>query len=153
MKNLKRIYHWLINWGLFVLIACLSILSTFEKLECLNIGIFNYSILIIVSLVIPHFSYIKKQLINSEIQSVKLPFVELNLIKKYDFCFIGELKKWSNDEENFISTEESNLVVLGYYEGLLNEKEAEKEFKKEFPNAREYEIDRIIKQSFFKKND
>lgn len=126
---------------LFIIVFILSILS--KWLNFLDFGIFNYSILLLIALFIPNFSAIYKELENSEIEKIKLPFCELKLLKKYDYYFIGN----KTDEEI------NDLVLLGFYEDVFNKDEAFDKFKEEFPNQENFEIVYIVKQVHYKKND
>ncbi len=120
----------------------LSILS--KWFDVLDLGIFNYSILFVVVLLIPNFYRIYEEIKSSEIEVIKLPFCELKLLKKYDYYFIGYKKENEFDEY---------LTVLGFYKNVFNEKEAADEFKEEFPNNKEYEVTEVVKQVHYKKND
>lgn len=126
---------------LFLIVLILSILS--KWFDFFDLGIFNYSILFILVLVLPNLNKIFNQIKNSEIQVIKLPFCELVLLKKYDYYFIGNRK----DDDL------GDLVVLGFYKDVLNEKEAKDKFKEEFPNQGNLENIEIIKQVHYKINE
>lgn len=140
VKNLKNNIYWTIFLFLFILV--LSISS--KWINFLDFGVFNYSILFVLTILIPNLELVYDELKNSEVEKIKLPFCELKLLKKFDYYFIGYKK---DDELN------GDLIVLGFYRDIFNEKEATRQFKEEFPDESEYEIMEIIKQVHYKKND
>lgn len=140
VKNLKNNIFWTTFLFLFVLV--LSISS--KWLSYLDFGVFNYSILFILTILIPNLELVYVELKNSEVERIKLPFCELKLLKKFDYYFVGYKKE---DELS------GDLIVLGFYKDIFNEKEAKKQFKEEFLDENEYEIIEIIKQVHYKKND
>lgn len=138
VKFLKNNLFWTVT--LFSVVFLMSILS--KWFVFFDLGIFNYSILFILALLIPNFSIIYKEIKNSEISIIKLPFFELKLLKKYNYYFIGNRK----------GDELGDLVVLDYYLDILNEEEAQKKFKEEFPSQEDFENIKIIKQVHYKEN-
>lgn len=78
----------------FGLLVILSILSSFGEhlsiFKYLDVGIFNYSVLFVITLVVPNYNYIMKQLHSSELEVIKLPFCEFKLLKKYDYFFFRQ---------------------------------------------------------------
>ncbi len=140
VRILKGGLFW--SFLLFISIIILSVLS--KWFEVLDLGIFNYSLLVVSSLLLPNLELVYKELKNSEVEKIKLPFCELKLLKKYDYYFIGY---WKEDESG------GDLVVLEFYKGLLSEKEATYQFEKEFPNKKTYEVIEVVKQVHYKKND
>ncbi|MEA2098275.1 MAG: hypothetical protein U9P70_04370 [Patescibacteria group bacterium] len=127
---------------LFVVIVALSVLS--KWIEFLDLGVFNYSLLLIFFILLPNIKIIYREIKNSEIEKIKLPFCELKLLKKYDYYFIGYRKENELD---------GDLVVLGFYNNILNKEDALAFFKSDFPNDKSYIITEIIKQVHYKKND
>jgi len=130
-------------WSLllfFAVIIC-SVLS--KWFGFLDLGIFNYSLLIVLSLLIPNVLILGKEINNSEVEIIKLPFCELKLIKKYDYYFIGI---WQGSTSG-------DLVVLDYYKNIFNKKDAFKLFRSDYPNEKSYEIIEIVKQVHYKMND
>lgn len=140
VKIFKNNLFWTVV--LFITILVLSILS--KWFIFLDLGIFNYSILFIVALLLPNLNKIYKDIKNSEIEIIKLPFCDLKLLKKYDYYFIGSRKENEFDED---------LIALSFYKDIFNKKEALDKFNEEFPNQEEYEITEIVKQVHYKKND
>lgn len=140
VKIFKNSLFWSIF--LFFIILTLSILS--KWIDVLDLGVFNYSLLLILVLLLPNFGKIHKEIRNSEIEKIKLPFCELKLLKKYDYYFIGYRKENESD---------GDLVVLEFYKNVLNEEEAVTSFERDFPDKESYEIIEIIKQVHYKKND
>lgn len=127
---------------MFVVIVALSVLS--KWIEFLDLGVFNYSLLLIFFILLPNIKIIYREIKNSEIEKIKLPFCELKLLKKYDYYFIGYRKENELD---------GDLVVLGFYNNILNKEDALAFFKSDFPNDKSYIITEIIKQVHYKKND
>ncbi len=127
---------------LFVIVFISSVLS--KWFDFLNIGVFNYSLLLILVLLLPNYKRIHKEIKNSEIEKIKLPFCELKLLKKYDYYFIGYRKENELD---------GDLVVLEFYKDILNKENAVSLFERDFPDKKSYEITEIIKQVHYKKND
>ena len=140
VKIFKNNLFW--SGFLFVIVITLSILS--KWIEFLDLGVFNYSLLLVLFILLPNIKIIHREIKNSEIEKIKLPFCELKLLKKYDYYFIGHRKENELD---------GDLVVLEFYKDILNEEEAKDRFKEDFPDKKSFEITEIIKQVHYKKND
>jgi len=136
---LKKRLFWTVL--LFIIVFILSILS--KWFNFFDFGIFNYSILFILVILIPNFDTLYKEIKNSEIELIKLPFFEVKLLKKYDYYFIGNRK----------GDELDDLVVLAFYRDVLNEEEAQSKFKEDFSVQEDLENVEIIKQVHYKSND
>jgi len=143
VKIFKNNLFW--SGFLFVIVITLSVLS--KWIEFLDLGVFNYSLLLILFILLPNIKIIHREIKNSEVEKIKLPFCELKLLKKYDYYFIGEKTNKLNEDYD------GDLIVLGFYKDVLNEKEAKGKFKEDFPNEEGFEISEIIKQVHYKKND
>lgn len=83
VKILKNKFTWMLIL-LLITIVC-SIAS--KWIPVLDLGIFNYTVLLLVSLIAPNLSSVYKEINSSEVQSIKLPFCELRLLKRYDYYF------------------------------------------------------------------
>ena len=140
VKVFKNNLFW--SGFLSVIVITSSILS--KWIEFLDLGIFNYSLLLILFILLPNVKTICREIKNSEIEKIKLPFCELKLLKKYDYYFVGYRKENESD---------GDLVVLEFYKNILNEEEAVALFKSDFPDDKSYKVTEIIKQVHYKKND
>jgi hypothetical protein len=140
VKVLKNKFTWML-----VLLSITTLCSIASKwVPFLDVGIFNYSVLLLISLIAPNLSAVYKEIDNSEVQSIKLPFCELRLLKKYDYYFLGER---TNDEVN------NDIVVLAFYNNVLNLDEAKAFFESDYPDQSEMNITEVIKQVHYKNND
>jgi hypothetical protein len=98
----------------------------------------------VLFLLLPNIAIVFREMKNLEVEKINLPFCELKLLKKYDYYFIGS---WTDEKDN------EDLLVLGFYKSVLNEKEALCLFEKDYPDETKYEVNEIVKQVHYKKND
>lgn len=146
---LKNKFTWML-----VLLLLTTICSIASKwFPILDLGVFNYSVLLLISLIAPNLNAVYKEVDNSEVQSIKLPFCELRLVKKYDYYFLGE--RIVEDESDDIIDEyvTKDIVVLAFYNDVLNLDEAKALFAAEYPNQDRLIVSEIIKQVHYKNND
>jgi hypothetical protein len=100
-------------WALFLFVSVVLMSVSSKWFTFLELGVFNYSILLASSLIIPNIKSIFREISNSQIESIKLPFCELKFSKNFDYYFLGERE---GDENN------SDMIVLAYYKMSLMKK-------------------------------
>jgi hypothetical protein len=128
-------------WSLTLFIGVLLMSISSKWFAFFDLGVFNYSVLLISSLLIPNLKIISREIGNSQIESVKLPFCELKFSKRFDFYFLGERE---GDENS------GDMVVIAYYKNVAGEKEALDLLKEEYKELKGINVMETVKQVHYK---